>query len=119
MAVMQMTPNMGVTDRIVRGILGGLMLFNGATHMRKSPARVVEAGVGGAFLLYGITGFDPLLKMFGASTISGAKDNILHRMKQAAPGQGINPMLTQQAIPQKTTRGINPKETAASSTAIS
>jgi hypothetical protein len=102
MAVTQITPNMGRTDRIVRGTLGGWMLLNGLAHLAGGGWwRRIESLVGGAFLVYGITGFDPLLKRFGASTIPGTENNIMNQIKHAAPGQGINPMLTQQAVPQQ------------------
>ncbi len=102
MAVMDANQNMGATDRLIRGGLGGLMLMNGLPHLiGGSMLRRLETLVGGAFLFYGITGYDPLLKAFGASTIPGAENNIMHQLKQAAPGQGINPMMTQQAVPQQ------------------
>jgi hypothetical protein len=101
-------PNMGTADRLVRGALGGLLLVNGITHFKHSAPRRWETLIGGAFLIYGLTGFDPLLKLFGASTIPKAKNNILNLLKQTAPGQGINPILTQQALPKRPTLGIDP-----------
>lgn len=99
-----LTPNMGPIDRIVRGTLGGLLFINGLSHLNNSRIRPLETLVGGAFLTYGLTGFDPLLKKLGASTIGGDEKNILNRLKQAMPGQGINPMLSQQPEPRRTSR---------------
>ena len=100
MAVMNMTQNMGKTDRMVRGMMGGAMLLDGLMHIGNSTGRRVETLIGGAFLFYGATGFDPLLKAFGVSTIPGTENNLMNRLKQATPGQGVNPMMTQQAVPQ-------------------
>lgn len=111
--------NMGNADRIVRGALGSWLFLNGMRYLFQGGwLRRMESLVGGAFVVYGITGFDPLLKFFGASTIPGAEDNILNRMKQTAPGQGINPRLTQQAIPQKKTNAYNQDKTVAESLSI-
>ena len=110
--------NMGSADRITRGALGGLMLLNGLTHLNGGFFRRLETLVGGAFLVYGLTGFDPLLKAYGASTIPGAEDNVLHQLKRMAPGNGINPMLTQQASPQKNTRGMRAGQTIKEATAV-
>lgn len=114
---MKMDPNMGKTDRWLRGILGGLMLVNGLRH-RGSMMRRLESVIGGAFFIYGLTGFDPLLKYFGASTIPGAENNALNMMKQALPGQGINPMLTEQASPRKKTKGVDSSRTVSKSFAV-
>jgi hypothetical protein len=116
MAVMQ--PNMGFSDRLSRGLLGLMLLMDGLQHIRRSAIRPLETIVGGAFVFYGLTGYDPVLKKLGVSTIAGAEDNVLHQFQQVAPGQGINPMLTQQAVPQHDTRGMAPTETVAKATAI-
>lgn len=120
MAVMHLNNNMGKADRILRGVLGGVMLLDGMSHRHGAVAmlRRLEALTGSAFVLYGLTGFDPLLKMFGASTVPGAENNILNLAKQAAPGQGINPMLTQQPLPKKPVRGINPEKPIADALVI-
>jgi hypothetical protein len=102
-----MTPNMGVADRLARGSLGGLLLVNGITHFQNSIFRRWETLLGGAFLVYGLTGFDPLLKFFGASTIPNAENNVLNMIQQIKPGQGMHPQQTEQAIPKQPTRGIN------------
>lgn len=118
MAVMQMTQNMGINDRIVRGTLGSLMLANGLMHLRHSPIRWVETVIGGAFTFYGLTGFDPLLKWLGVSTIPGSENHILHVAKQVAPGQGINPMQTQQAVPKQATRGADSEQSVSDAMTI-
>jgi uncharacterized membrane protein len=110
--------NMGPADRVVRSTLGGAMLVNGLKHLDHSWLRRLETGIGGLFLLYGVTGFDPLLKALGVSTVPGAEDNVLNQLKQVAPGQGINPMLTQQPLPRNVTRKSNIDETIADSMII-
>lgn len=111
--------NMGKKDRFTRGMMGAYLLAGSLLDRKRfMPIRVAQAGLGGALLIYGITGFDPFLKLFGASTLSGAEDNVINQLKQIFPGQGINPALTQQAVPQKKTYGINLAKTIADSLAI-
>jgi hypothetical protein len=104
--------NMGTTDRIVRGIMGGLMLWNGLNHLRYSGFRKLETLVGGAFLVYGITGFDPLLQAFGVSTIPGNENNVLKVAKEKAANQGITQQQTENI-------GMSVDESMADATAIS
>jgi hypothetical protein len=83
--------NMGKTDRLVRSVLGSWLFMNGMRHRTGGGwFRRMESLVGGAFVVYGLTGFDPLLKLFGASTIPGADDHILNRMKKTVPGQATS-----------------------------
>lgn len=109
MAVMK---NMGKADRVLRSLLGFLLLLDGLTHFRKGTLRPLEVMTGGAFLVYGVTGFDPLLKRFGVSTIPGTADSLFNLLRQFAPGQGINPILTQQASPRHSANGAVPKSLA-------
>ena len=97
-AVMQ---NMGPTDRVVRGVMGAAMLWNGLQYFGNSPGRKIETFMGGAFLVYGLTGFDPLLKAFGATTIGGRENNVLNRFRAMLPGPGIKPALTDYVKPKK------------------
>jgi hypothetical protein len=96
--------NMGTMDRIVRGVMGSAMLLNGLRHLGHSPVRKIESGIGGAFLVYGLTGFDPLLAAFGANTRPGSETNVWNLIRHALPGQGIKPSLTQYVAPQKPMR---------------
>lgn len=115
---MTATPvNMGQTDRIVRGIMGGLMLWNGLNNFGLSGIRKLETLVGGAFLFYGITGFDPLLKAFGVSTIPGQENNVMNAAKQAAPSQDVNPMQTQEPGAETENIGMSIDESMADATA--
>lgn len=97
----QLQQNMGTADRVIRGVVGTFLLANGLQHIGNSPLRKVEASVGGAFLAYGITGFDPLLSAFGATTIPGNELNVLNLARHALPGQGIKPSLTENVKPRK------------------
>ena len=47
-----------------------------------------------------------------------SKNSIWHQLEQMLPGKGINPMLTQQAVPQKKTKEINKEKTLADALAI-
>jgi|GEM_PF-5315329 len=91
--------NMGTADRLIRGIAGAAILMNGLSHIRKSPLRKLEVAIGGAFLLYGISGIDPLLKQAGATTIPGTENSVWNQIRAALPGQGIKPILTQNVLP--------------------
>jgi len=93
-----LSKNMGIADRSIRGVAGFVMLMDGILHPTSS-LRQVESLVGGAFLLYALTGYDPLLALTGASTQAGKENNVLHQIKAALPGQGIQPVLTQNVLP--------------------
>lgn len=94
--------NMGTVDRMVRGLLGAAMLLHGLVTENKTVFNRIELVVGGAFLTYGITGFDPLLTVWGVTTKPGDTDNLVNRIiKKQMPGQGMKPMLMQQPVPQK------------------
>lgn len=91
--------NMGNEDRLTRGAIGALLI----THSIRRPSffRTWEAVLGGLFLLYGATGIDPLLSVFGVTTRRGDEKNILNVAKQALPGQGIHPKETEQPSPKR------------------
>lgn len=116
--VVHVQQNMGPTDRLVRTIAGSLLLLNGFQHIGNSPLRKIEAVIGGLFLTYGATGFDPLLSAFGASTIAGKNNNIFNLIRAAFPGQGIKPILTQYIIPKKPLRPFNEEIPIASALSI-
>lgn len=97
----KLEPNMGPTDRVLRSLAGSAMLLNGLSHFGNSPIRKLETAIGGAFLVYGLSGFDPLLKAWGASTLPGAENNLWNHIRSAMPGQGIRPILTQRVQPRK------------------
>jgi hypothetical protein len=95
----KLKPNMGIADRLFRGALGVFMLLNGIRAGGKLPWKAPEILLGSLFVVYGVTGVDPLLRRLNLSTIPRASNNLFSLVKQAAPGQGINPMLTQQPVP--------------------
>jgi hypothetical protein len=98
---MNLQQNMGPTDRMIRGGLGALMLLAGLMSRKKTLFRKTESVVGGAFVFYGMTGFDPLLAAFGASTRAGDENHILNMVKSALPGQGYHPKQREQPVPLK------------------
>jgi len=91
--------NMGTADRLIRGLAGAVLMANGLRHIRKSPLRAWETAIGGAFLMYGVSGIDPLLHKVGATTIPGTENSVWNQIRATLPGQGIKPILTQNVIP--------------------
>jgi hypothetical protein len=110
--------NMGKTDRLLRGCVGSFLLFSSILRKQKIHWRLLSGMWGGMLLLSGFIGFDPLLKKFGASTIPGAENDLANLLKQAVPGQGINPILTQQAVPQERFSKAHTSQDFASATKI-
>lgn len=96
------TKNMGNIDRIVRTALGSLILLKGLITHKKFETRL-----GAAFVICGLTGYDPLLKLFGTSTIIGAKDNLMHKFKQSVPEKSINQRFVVQTKPKNNIKAIN------------
>jgi hypothetical protein len=96
--------NMGPTDRSIRGVLGLIMLAMGLFGSHRNLWSGLGVGVGAAFLIYGITGYDPLLKLFGASTRKEADNHLINLAKQALPGHGDKPMTVQQPMPRSSIR---------------
>jgi hypothetical protein len=111
-------PNMGPIDRLIRGALGGWMVVNGLAGFGRSPVRRAQTLLGVAWLSGSLLGRDPLFKLFGLSSVQGREDFLLNQLRQAAPGQGINPMLTQQPTPQHSTRGVGAEQSVAEATRI-
>ena len=60
--------NMGKIDRIIRSAIGGALLANGLNR-GESPLCRLGAIIGGAFLFYGLTGYDPLLQATNSTTL--------------------------------------------------
>ncbi len=91
--------NVGGLDRLIRGGLGAtLILHQGMTRQNDfwKGARLL---LGALLFIPSITGHDPLLKQFGASTRFEDENFILNILKKAKPGHGINPKLTEQPCP--------------------
>lgn len=80
--MMNLTRNMGMNDRIIRGLIGALLLWHGSRSEKPSKLNQVEKVVGGAFVVYGVTGIDPLLAALGVTTIPGDKHNVVNQMKK-------------------------------------
>jgi hypothetical protein len=83
-------------ERFIRGMAGLLMVVDGLSHRRK-----FEVGIGAALFLYGITGSNSLMNIMRRFNLWGPGDSLVNLFKQVIPGQGINPILTQQASPKK------------------
>jgi hypothetical protein len=81
--------NMGIMDRIVRGAIGGMLVMNFIHSLtdREEPEEVdtlsrIGGIVGGAFIIYGLTGWDPLLKLFNTNTQPGNMQNLMNRTRR-------------------------------------
>ena len=112
--------NLGGADRLLRTGLGAFLLWNGASSRREGGTLwATMQGVLGAVLLYdGLSGTDPLLRGLGASTVPGSENYLPRVIRLKAPGQGINPILTQQPIPKRLNRRSNPELPLAQALAI-
>ncbi|HEY9686194.1 MAG TPA: DUF2892 domain-containing protein [Coleofasciculaceae cyanobacterium] len=81
--------NMGILDRIVRGTIGGMLVMN-FIHGLSDREELEEVDtlsrisgiVGGAFVIYGLTGWDPLLKIFNTNTQPGNLQNLFNRTRR-------------------------------------
>jgi hypothetical protein len=62
--------NMGMVDRIARGLIGGVMMLSAITSPRQNLWSRITMFAGGAFMVYGLSGYDPLLSAAGTSTFS-------------------------------------------------
>jgi hypothetical protein len=99
MSKISLDHNLGLLDRVLRGVLGLSLIMRGASQQRVlSPWMVL----GGSMLLIpSLTGTDPLLKAFGLSTKAQDENFFMNMMKQVKPGYGVPPLQTQQASPNR------------------
>lgn len=82
--------NMGLMDRIVRSALGGAMLMWTMNKEQTSAFDKAIGVVGGAFLVYGLTGWDPLLQAFDSTTKAGDDRNVLNKAKNSEMVQKVS-----------------------------
>lgn len=99
------TMNLGKNDRLIRTVLGAIMLRNAYASPLLRLWNLL-AGIG--LVMSALKGFCPLTKRLGFSTVKGSNDNLMNQLKQMAPGQGVHPMKTQQATPQNQSQAIDP-----------
>lgn len=107
--------NMGTTDRVIRGVIGSLLLINGAK--RNKPSFLFNL-VGGSLLTSALWGHDPLLAKLKLSTVTGSSNNIVSKVKAMLPGHGINPILTQELMPKGKVRPYRDRDTVCDALAI-
>jgi hypothetical protein len=89
--------NMGLADRLLRGGLGGYLLFSGFKNVGHGGlSRMI---LGGVLLTHSLSGYDPLLAGIKSSTKLKGVKKLFGRMKQAMPGHGDKPIDLQQPIP--------------------
>jgi uncharacterized membrane protein len=72
--------NMGQMDRIIRSAIGGALLVNGLKNPSSFLCRL-GSFVGGAFIFYGITGYDPLLQATNTTTLPGDDQNLVTKIQ--------------------------------------
>lgn len=125
MAQVSMKQNMGLVDRLIRGILGsallvhGILALNNASasggkhkkHAAKPDGKLggnvgwysAEVALGGVFLIYGLTGVDPVFSAYGVSSHAGDKNNLVNRIKKMKSGQRfqLQSNFLENAIPKK------------------
>jgi uncharacterized membrane protein len=73
--------NMGQMDRIIRSAIGGALLVNGLKNPSSFLCRL-GSFIGGAFIFYGITGYDPLLQVTNSTTLPGDKQNLIKKIQK-------------------------------------
>lgn len=73
--------NMGQMDRIIRSAIGGALLMNGLTRPTSLLCRI-GALIGGAFIFYGITGYDPLLQATDTTTLPHDNKNLIQKARK-------------------------------------
>jgi hypothetical protein len=109
------TINLGSIDRIIRGLLGTMILQN-ALSSRMFKLWKMATAVG---LIYtALKGMCPIMKELGISTVPGQENNLLNQLKQAFPGQGINPIQTEQPKPQNNSQAVNKEKPLAKALVI-
>lgn len=91
--------NMGRLDRIIRAVIGSALICQ--SKRQSGLFGKLQMVAGGMFLLYSITGSDPLLARFGVSTKPKAENNLFNMLKQTLPGHGDNPQKMEQPFPRK------------------
>ena len=69
-----MKPNEGATDRIVRLILGVVLIIIGWSVLGNSTLGVILDMIGLILVITGITGFCVLYKVFGMNTLKAPKE---------------------------------------------
>lgn len=72
--------NMGQMDRIIRSAIGGALLMNGLARSASLLCRI-GALIGGAFIIYGVTGYDPLLQATDTTTLPEDNNNLIRKTK--------------------------------------
>jgi hypothetical protein len=117
MTIASFHQNVGVIDRLIRGGLGGILILQGMSRQNN-----LWKGAGlimGALLsIPSITGHDPLMKQFGASTRLEDENFIFNLIKKAKPGHGIQPILTVQPSPHHAFKPLEKQNTLSGMLAI-
>lgn len=84
--------NMGLMDRIVRAAIGGALLMNYLNETTGAPEKTQKKEIsawtrfsgllGGAFVIYGLTGWDPLFSLLKTSSHPGDEHNMANLGKE-------------------------------------
>jgi len=77
--MLNLPQNMGQMDRIIRSAIGGALLANGLFRPTSMLYRLGGL-IGGAFIFYGITGYDPLLQAADTTTLPEDTNNLMNKV---------------------------------------
>jgi hypothetical protein len=69
-----MKPNEGTTDRLIRLILGVVLIIIGWPILKNNTLGIILDTIGVIFFITGITGFCAIYKIFGINTLRVPKE---------------------------------------------
>jgi|GEM_PF-6101066 len=82
---MEMSQNMGLTDRIIRAAVGGMLFSCG-----KEKKNFFTFGMGLAFIFYALSGWDPLLSLFKTTTHPDDENGLLKKCLRKERGDSTH-----------------------------
>lgn len=91
---MALSKNIGNMDRLIRGVVGLMLVMDGLKH-KSSLGRQLETLAGGALIANALTGHCSMLSALKASTVPGKDNNILEQVKAKLPNQEKSHKLTE------------------------
>ena len=80
--------NMGTTDRVIRAAIGTALVMNWVTKDKPSLVCKIGGIIGSAFLVYGVSGWDPVLHALRTNTYSHDTENVVNKLRSARHNGG-------------------------------